>query len=133
MSMRFGSALGAAVLVLNMGLAAQADEKQVQLNKANGFTASFTEAIANVKDGNTYVVSVGDVLAGILKIKVTHKSTSFYPRVIITDKDKKQLIDKAAEAEGGNLSELQVRVGTGKQYYVTLRDYNDTIVTEPVP
>lgn len=118
-------------LITVLALPAVAGEKQVILNRKNAFKASYTEAIASSKEGNLYVLSLSDALAGMLKIKVTNKTTSFTPQVVITDKEKKELLNRSAEAAGGDIPDLQLRVGTGKKYFITLKDYSEQIVTTP--
>lgn len=118
-------------LLVIMGLPAWAEEKQVVLNKDNSFRASFNEAIANAKEGNTYVVSLADAVMGMLEIDIAHQIGNFRPQIVITDKDRKKLAQTVAASRGGNISDYQVRVGTGKQYFVTVKNLTGAVVTSP--
>ena len=129
--MRHKTWLGALSLLVIMAIPAWAEEKQIVLNKENGFKASFNEAIANAKAGNTYVVSLADAVMGMLEINIAHQVEKFRPQIVITDKDRKKLAQHLAASRGGNISNYQVRIGTGKQYFVTVKDQTGAVVSTP--
>jgi len=116
-----------------LGLAgpAAAGERQVPLNQQDAFKASFSEGIADAQRGNTYVVTIGDVEAGLLKLNVINRAMSFTPQVVVTGAGNKELLNKSAEGEGTDLSGLRVRVAGGRSYTVAVKDFYNTMLTTP--